>query len=336
MPKAAAKRSAIVKTGRVLLLLALLLAVFLLYSLLKIREMPSVVLPPAPPVRDTPLYRHVEQLSVRIGSRSVFEYDRLAAAKDYILACIKGMGYSPAEQAVPYRGRDFHNIIVTLPGKDPRRGVVVIGAHYDTVAGTPGADDNASAVAVLLEMARLLKDAAPERTIELVFFTLEEPPVFRTASMGSAVYARAARERGENIVAMICLEMVGYYSDRKGGQSYPLPFMRFFFSDTPDFIAVVGNLSSRRLVRQVADSLRKSGGVPVETLATLPFLPGVDFSDHRSFWKEGYRAVMITDTAFYRNPNYHTERDTIDTLDFHRMSLLLPGLVQAAKDLAGG
>jgi Zn-dependent M28 family amino/carboxypeptidase len=152
--------------------------------------------------------------------------------------------------------------------------------------------------------------------------------------MGSAVYAREAKAKNENVKAMISLEMLGYYTDKKGGQTFPLPLMNLMFSSTPDFIAVVGNLSSRNLVEKVNYYLKESSGIPVETLSTVSFVPGVDFSDHRSFWKVGYPAVMITDTAFYRNPNYHTETDTIDTLNFDTMSDLLKGLVNVAKNLA--
>ena len=152
--------------------------------------------------------------------------------------------------------------------------------------------------------------------------------------MGSFVYAREARNRQEHISAMISLEMLGYYSDKEDGQSFPVPLMALMYPSTPNFITVVGNLSSRSLVNKVAVSLRKGGSIPVETLSTVSFIPGVDFSDHLSFWKMDYPAVMITDTAFYRNPNYHAETDRIDTLDFSRMSSLLDGLVQMAKDLS--
>lgn len=326
--------AAVKKIIRIALLLALLGAAFLLYSVLKIRELPSVIVSPTTRSREMQLYRHVEKLAVEIGSRSVFEYDKLSAAKEYILSCLTEMGYLPDVQEYSYQKGVFSNIIVSKPGTMPHQGVVVIGAHYDTVVGTPGADDNASAVALLLELCRLVKDCEPERTIRLVFFALEEPPIFRTEFMGSAVYARAAKEKGETIAAMIALEMLGYYSEREGGQGYPLPLMSLIYPSKPDFIAVVGNMPSRSLVEAVAGSLRKSGGVSVETLTTVPVVPGVDFSDHRSFWEQGYPAVMITDTAFFRNPNYHSGNDTIDTLDFERMSLLLRGLLQVAKDLA--
>jgi Zn-dependent M28 family amino/carboxypeptidase len=318
---------------RLVLLLSLLIFAFLLYSVLKIRETPSVVVPASPEMKEMALYGHVKALSERIGPRSVYEYDRLNAARDYILSSLKTMGYQPETQTYTYDGRSFSNIVVTIAGKKKPGEVVLIGAHYDTYAGTPGADDNASGVAMLLELCRLIKNDGPDRTIKFVFFTLEEPPVFRTAFMGSTVYADKARKSGEKIVAMICLESLGYYHGEKGGQGFPLPLMSLFFTTTPDFVAVVGNLSSRELVHDVAATLRKTPGVAVETLSTFSFFPGVDFSDHRSFWKEGYPAVMITDTAFFRNPNYHTEQDTIETLDFQRMEALRQGLLQAVRDL---
>jgi hypothetical protein len=152
--------------------------------------------------------------------------------------------------------------------------------------------------------------------------------------MGSYVYAMEAKGRNENIKSMISLEMLGYYKDKKGAQTFPLPLMTLIYPSTPNFIAIIGNLSSRNLVEKVKNSLKESSSIPVETLSSVSFIPGVDFSDHRSFWKMGYHAVMITDTAFYRNPNYHTARDSIDTLDFDKMSNLLKGLIQTARDLS--
>jgi hypothetical protein len=245
-PKRARIAGVMRKTMMLLLIPALLLTLFLLYSVLKIKGSPSVVFHQASGTDSAALYRHVEELTVKIGSRSVFEYGRLTAAKEYILASLRQMGFTPAVQDFNYQERVFSNIIVSLPGKTRPEEVVVIGAHYDTVAGTPGADDNASSVAALLEMCRLLKDHSPERTLKLVFFTLEEPPVFRSEHMGSFVYAREARNRQEKIGAMICLEMLGYYSDQKGGQSFPLPLMSLMFPSTPDFITVVGNLPPGR------------------------------------------------------------------------------------------
>ena len=320
-----------------ILLIIILLAAFIIYSVLKIRYTPSVsITRPDSTLNENirQLYKHVEHLSVRIGSRSVYEYDKIEETKNYIISRLEDFGYDPTLQNCNYGGQVYSNIIVSINGARNPDETVIIGAHYDTVYGTPGADDNAGAVAILLEMCRILKGFSPERTLKLIFFVIEEPPVFRSEHMGSAVYAREAKAKNENVKAMISLEMLGYYTDKKGGQTFPLPLMNLMFSSTPNFIAVVGNLSSRNLVEKVNHSLKESCGIPVETLSTVSFVPGVDFSDHRSFWKMGYPAVMITDTAFYRNPNYHTETDTIDTLNFDTMSDLLKGMVNVAKNLA--
>lgn len=319
-----------------ILLFIILLVLFIVYSVVKVRFMPSAM-SPKPDVAVSPdidhLYTHVEYLSVRIGSRSVYEYGNLQAARNYIVSYLENLGCAPDLQDYEYNGKIFSNVIVTIKGKHLPEKTVVFGAHYDTVRGTPGADDNASAVAVLLEMCRALKDSSPGRTLKLIFFTLEEPPVFRSEFMGSFVWAKGAKAREEDIHGMVCLEMLGYYTERKGGQSFPLPLMGLLYSTTPNFIAVVGNLQSRNLVKRVGGFLASGCGVPVETLSTVGIVPGVDFSDHRSFWEMGYPAIMVTDTAFYRNPNYHTANDTIDTLDFSRMADLLRGLVHTARSL---
>jgi hypothetical protein len=324
------------KVMTTVLVIVLLLGGYLAYSLLRVRTMISVTHHPAESILQGPLYRHVAHLTVDIGSRSIYEHEKLKKTEDYIYSTLERMGYKPQRQKVPYEDQSYNNIIVTLKGAATPDETVLIGAHYDTISGTPGADDNASGVAMLLETARMLKEFNPGRTLCLVFFALEEPPVFRTAYMGSAVYARQAKERGEKIVAMLCLEMLGYFSEKEGAQTYPIPVMRLFYPSRPDFIGVVGNLRSRRLVKEVARCLRKHASIPVETLSTVSIVPGVDFSDHKSFWEEGYPAVMLTDTAFYRNPKYHTSSDTIDTLDFSRMTDLLTGLVETIKDLAAG
>jgi Zn-dependent M28 family amino/carboxypeptidase len=279
------------------------------------------------------LHQHVYQLSEVIGSRSVFEYEKINASKDYIETFLEDLGLEYILQSFQYRERTFSNIIVTLEGQKEPGEIFIIGAHYDTVFGTPGADDNASAVAVLLELCRLLKDYQPSKTLKLIFFVLEEPPTFKTKYMGSYVYAKTAKKNKEKINGMISLEMLGYYRDKKGAQLYPLPLMGLFYPKAPNFIGVVGDLKSRKLIKKVANSIKKGCAIPVEKLSTVKFVPGVSFSDHGSFWKMGYPAVMITDTAFYRNPNYHSINDTIDTLDFDQMAELLTGIKQAALEL---
>jgi len=280
------------------------------------------------------LRKHVMELSERIGERNAVRYESLNKAADYIEQRFKAFGFEPASQFYVLEGRRYRNIYVTVPGKRAPEEIIVIGAHYDTVFGTPGADDNASGVAGLLELSRLFAGESQGRTIRFAAFTNEEPPFFRTGSMGSRVYAREARAKGENILAMLCLEMIGYFSPDKGAQGYPLPLMKAFYPKTADFIAVVGNLGSRSLVNRVAESLKSRPGLGVESLSTFEWVPGVDFSDHYSFYKEGYRAVMITDTAFYRNANYHRHTDTPDTLDYASMSEVVSGLRQSILDLA--
>jgi Zn-dependent M28 family amino/carboxypeptidase len=318
----------------VLLLLVLIFGGYLAYSLLKVRTAQSISHLHSDDARRLPLYRHVEKLSVHIGPRSIFDHSELAAARDYISGELKKMGYEPFLQNFTHQERVFTNIVVTVPGIANPEETLLIGAHYDTVAETPGADDNASAVAALLEICRGLKDFKPRRTTKMVFFCLEEPPIFRTASMGSAVYARRARSEGENIVAMFSLEMLGYYHDQEDAQAYPVPVMHLFYPSRPDFIGVVGNIASHRLVQTAAAALRRHTWVPVETLTAVSALPGVDFSDHKPFWDEGYPAVMITDTAFYRNPNYHTPADTIETIDFRRLASLTSGLTEMIRAMS--
>ncbi|MGA2331610.1 MAG: M28 family peptidase [Syntrophales bacterium] len=312
------------------------LAVYLTYSLLKVRSGSSVSVkrPDTTLIGDTrKLHRHVKYLTVDIGSRSTYEYDKIEATKEYIVDCLKAFGYVPSLQTFTYKRKKYSNIIASRNGVKHPDETVIIGAHYDTARGTPGADDNASAVAILLEIARALKDFSPDRTLKLIFFVIEEPPIFKSEQMGSYIYAKESKARNENITSMICLEMLGYYTNEEDGQTYPFPMMSRFYPSTPNFIAIVGNLKSRTLVGKVKNSLKATSRIPVETISALSSVPGVDFSDHQSFWKMGYLAVMVTDTAFFRNPNYHTEADTIDTLDFDKMSDLLKGLIQAAKDL---
>lgn len=280
------------------------------------------------------LYSHAEELTVRIGPRSVHDYEALARAGDYIRERLESWGYEPVLHKFDYKGREYFNIECSLLGTRAPGQIVVIGAHYDTVEGTPGADDNASAVAVLLEMCRLMRSCSPERTIKFLFFSLEERPAFATRSMGSETYARRLKDSGADVRAMISLEMLGYFSERAGGQAVPLPLMGKGIPTTPDFIGVIGNLESAGLVKEIRRAIEEGCSVPVQSLAASRLVPGVDFSDHRSFWRMGYPAAMVTDTAFYRNPNYHTERDTIDTLDFGKMAELLKGLIKTAEKLS--
>lgn len=303
-------------------------------TLLVVMNFSSPVLPGDMNDLTETLQKHVEVLSKEIGERNYIRYESLNQAAAYIERTFREFGYHPESQFYDWQGRKYRNIFVTRSGDSIPEEIIVVGAHYDSVIGTPGADDNASGVAGLLELARFFADLEPKRTVRFAAFTNEEPPFFRTRNMGSRIFAGEARQKGEKIVAMVCLEMIGYFSDRKGAQGYPLPFMDNFYPDTADFIAVVGNLRSRSLVREVARGLKSQSAVGVESLATFEWVPGVDFSDHYSFYKEGYPAVMVTDTAFYRNAHYHMPTDTARTLHYPSMAQVVLGLRQSILDLA--
>ncbi len=319
-----------------LLILALVVAAALFYPVVKIKLSASVIHPEPrflPASSERALHEHVHALSVVIGSRSIREYGKIREAERYILAFLDGQGIPYALQGYDHEGKRYNNIVVTLKGSLQPEESVIIGAHYDTTSGTPGADDNASAVAVLLELCRDLKDYRPGRTLRMIFFVLEEPPSFMTPAMGSYVCAQQALDRGERIHGMISLEMVGYYNEAEGSQAFPLPGLHWMFPDRGNFIGVVGNVHSRELTLAVAEALKVGSALPVEHLVALPFIPGIGLSDHGPFWKMGFRAVMVTDTAFYRNPNYHGEKDTIETLRFDKMSQLVRGMVHVVEFL---
>ena len=227
---------------------------------------------------------------------------------------------------------ESENLEVSRPGKTRPQEIVLVGAHYDTVEGSPGADDNASGIAALLELSHLFASVETECTLRFVAFTNEEPPFFFWGRMGSAVYAETAKARGEDIRLMISLEMLGAYSDRPGSQGYP-PFLKHFYPDRGNFIAMVSNRASREELRQLVAAFQAHSDFPVESLATFEFVPGVAWSDHLSFWRQGYPAMMVTDTAFYRNAAYHSAADTPERLNYPAMAQVVEGLFHALRVL---
>jgi Zn-dependent M28 family amino/carboxypeptidase len=273
------------------------------------------------------LRNHLHYLSVTLGDRSICRPENLKAAEDYVSQNLAAMGYAPRRQTFTYMGEKVSNIIA---GDEDPGGYYILGAHYDTVAGTPGADDNASGVAVLLEVARLARRMPPPRPWAFIGFTCEEPPAFFTPAMGSRVYAKQARQEQAKILGMLCLEMVGYYSQTTGSQSLPLPLRLMGYPTTGNFIGLVSDRRSRPIMDRLAAALKEAAHLPAVTLS-VPFeghiLPEVRLSDHASFWDEGYAAVMLTDTAFMRNPNYHGPGDVMDRLDLAAMTELTLGLV---------
>lgn len=317
-----------IKKGIIYAVLILVISLLWLAPLIR-KTGPHPVLPSSDKIAER-LEDHVRMLSEKIGERSVFRPIQLEAASDYIVHQFKISGYDV--EVLPYtvRGQTFKNIQAVKNGNSE---IIIIGAHYDTIEGSPGADDNAAGIAVLLELARLVEKLNLNKTVRFVAFSTEEPPFFKSDGMGSLVYARSARDKAENIVGMISLEMVGFYSDEQGSQSYPL-WYGLFYPSRGNFIAVVSDFSSRAWKNRVASALEANTLLPVETAWGFRAIPGIDWSDHWSFWKHGYPAVMISDTGPYRNPHYHSKSDTFETLDYNRMAELTKGLAEALSLLA--
>jgi len=280
------------------------------------------------------LKKHIAVLGEEIGERNLWRDGTLDATADYIEETLQAMGYAVSSQAFVAQGTSVRNLEAVLGGTSLAEEIVLIGAHYDTVRGSPGANDNASGVAALLEIARLLAAKPLARSVRFVAFVNEEMPFFYTWEMGSHRYARRAHERGDNITAMLSLETIGYYTDTEGSQQYPNPVYAWLYPDTGNFIGFVGNLASRKLVRQCLGAFRRHSAFPSEGVAAPGRMTGIHWSDHWSFWQEGYAAVMVTDTALFRYPHYHASTDMPDRLDYERLARVVAGLAEVTVDLA--
>ncbi len=277
---------------------------------------------------------HMTAITVSIGERSMFSPDKLSAAASYIEAVYRSSGLEVELESYPCTGYTAANVVALSSAQGAVSGRYLVGAHYDTILGSVGADDNASAVAVQLEAARQLHAMRATReipvSVKFVSFALEEYPAYATRYMGSRVHARGMRARKEKLDGMICLEMVGFYCGSPGCQRYPLPLRWRNYPRQGDFISVVGNGKSRKLVRGLVAGFRKNPGLAVLPL-TVPLngwiMPAVRLSDHAPFWNEGFPAVMVTDTSFFRNPHYHLPSDTMDKLNFEMMAELVESLL---------
>jgi hypothetical protein len=287
------------------------------------------VLAPAPAADSGRLEVDVRYLADNEPARSSAQPASLDRAATYIAKSFVAAGCTPRAEEFTADHVEYRNVICSIGPHDAPR--LVIGAHYD-VFERPGADDNASGVAALIELARLITAANPplEHRLDLVAFTLEEPPHFRTENMGSHAHARGILNQGADLKLMISVEMIGFYNDAPDSQSYPVGFLEWIYPDKADFIGVVGALFDRSSVARVKSLMAVSDDLPVYSINAPAALTGVDFSDHLSFWQNGLPALMVTDTAFLRNPNYHRPTDTPDTLDYRRMALAVDGLYQVA------
>ena len=285
-----------------------------------------------PLVNSANLEKHVRMLAETLPPRSDDVEDLLESA-DYIAAQFEKYQTGVERQIFSVRGVKYQNVIAHIPGTNPDKQKVVIGAHYDVADQLPGADDNASGVAGLLELARIYAQHPPQHPTELVAYALEEPPYFRTEYMGSFHHARQLKENGETIAMMICLEMIGYFSDQEGSQDYPAKFMTSMYPTTGNYIALVSDFANINLTRQFKKAMLATSRLPVESINAPAILPGIDFSDHQNYWKHGFPALMVTDTAFYRNKNYHTENDTPDTLNYQKMADVIDGVYHSIERL---
>jgi Zn-dependent M28 family amino/carboxypeptidase len=294
--------------------------------------------PPFVPAEETlaaRLKEDVEALAGRIGSRNYATYAELQEAARYLETRLRETGYPEVlRENYDYAGKIYANLSVEIAGKSLASEIVIVGGHYDSVVGCPGANDNASGTAAVLALAQLFAKSAPARTLRFTAFTNEEPPHFQTDHMGSRVNARNCRARGENVVAMLSLETIGFYSDAEGSQSYPLPFSLFYPSKA-NFIGFIGNVGSGDLVRRAIRTFREKTPFPSEGAALPGFVPGVGWSDQWSFWEEGYPAIMVTDTALFRYPHYHASTDTPDKIDYLRCARVVHGLREVVAELSG-
>jgi Zn-dependent M28 family amino/carboxypeptidase len=321
-----------------LILLSVLVALFLVWFFM-IRMPGRAFAGPLPPLTSDQhalrerLRRQVQRLAGDIGERSQAKRAGAVRAAAYLQGELNLMGYTVATQEYDAHGERWRNLEATLRGSVRADEIIVVGGHYDTVEGAPGADDNGSGVAAVLELARSLAGKPVARTIRFVFFGTEEQPSFPTSTMGSRQYADAARARGDRIVAMLSIESIGYYDSNPGSQRYPFP-LKLAYPDVGDFIAFVSNLRSGPLVRRAIATFRDAVPFPTQGASLPSWMPGVWWSDHWSFWRQGYRAIMITDTAPFRNPFYHTPQDTPDKLDYDRMARVVDGLEAVVADLA--
>ncbi|HRG99662.1 MAG TPA: M20/M25/M40 family metallo-hydrolase [Polyangiaceae bacterium] len=280
------------------------------------------------------LRRDVEALAGAIGARNLENRDTLPRAEQHVRARMRALGYAPERQSYDVGIRSVGNLEATHAGVSKPKEIVVVGAHYDSAYDAPGADDNASGVAALLALAEAFATRRTARTVRFVAFANEEPPRFWTEAMGSLVYAKACAARGDDVRAMLSLETLGYYRDEPGTQKYPPP-MSLLYSDRANFVAFVGNTSSRSLTRESVGAFRGAARFPSEGAALPGFIQGVGWSDQWSFWQVGYPAVMVTDTAPFRNPHYHKRSDTPDTLDYPRLARVVRGLAAVVGRLAG-
>ncbi len=278
------------------------------------------------------LRAHVE--AIASSEHNVATPAALQRVAAYIEEQWREQRYSVSRQTYRVGAVECANLEITIPGTTRSNEIVVVGAHYDSVEGTAGANDNASGVAAMLEISRRCAGLPSARTVRFVAFVNEEPPYYETELMGSRVYARVCRQRGDDIRAMLSLETIGYYSDEPGSQHFPVPLFKLFYPSRGNFVAFVSDYRSRPLLKQTVAAFRGNSNFPVECIAMFRWVAGIGWSDHASFWREGYPAVMVTDTALFRYPHYHSPDDTPDKVDYESLARVTEGLCGTVAALA--
>ncbi len=276
---------------------------------------------------------HVVRLSESRVGRNIIAADSLTPARNYIANQFKSIGFNPEYQSYDIEGDEYSNIIIDIPSSVKGAPVLIVGAHYDSVENSPGANDNASGVAALIEIGRYFSINQPlHNHLRLIAFANEEPPFFHTDEMGSLIYAKTLSGKDETVLGMISLETIGYYTEAKGSQKYPRFFDRLY-SDQGNFLSFVGNFQSRNLLTSSIALFRKQSKVPSQGVVSPAFVPGVGWSDHWSFWKAGFNAIMVTDTALYRYQHYHETSDTPEKLNYQQYAKVVYGLYKVIEGI---
>jgi hypothetical protein len=292
----------------------------------------SVAHKDVPHVSPERLQAHVHELATTYSPRDWSHPESLDRAADYIKSEFMSAGGRVHEQPFVVDSRNYKNVIASFGPETSER--VIVGAHYDAFGGRPGADDNASGIAGLIELAHLLGKSKINSRVDVVAYTLEEPPFFRTEQMGSAVHAASLKEKNVPVRAMICLEMIGYFTEKPSSQAYPIFALKLLYPDKANFIALVGTFDDVKLVRRVKRAMLSANDLPMRSINAPRSMTGVDFSDHLNYWKQDYPAVMVSDTAFYRNSRYHERNDTPETLDYAKMAKVVEQVYAAVVELA--
>jgi hypothetical protein len=319
-----------------ILLIIILLLIIPVFSAWVLIAQPTFTknIPSGLTVESSRLKAHVVKLSEDYFPRGYANTENLNRCAQYIHGHLKMAGAQTSIQEFSAAGKTYQNVIGFFGDKTGER--IVIGAHYDARTNTPGADDNASGVAGLIELAYLIGKQKMNTGIELVAYSLEEPPFFATPDMGSAHHARMLHDQKVKVKCMLALEMIGYFNNQPGSQSYPVPVLRIFYPSKGNFIAVIGRLGQRKIVKKIKGLMKGAAELPVYSVNAPLMVPGIDFSDHRNYWDYGYDAVMITDSAFYRNREYHEPGDTADRLNYDLMGNAVIQVFEAVKGLGNG